>query len=521
MFFGIIFDSYTANKSKQKPMKTTLLLLLFLGTTITCHSQWIQTGTALFGDAASDEFGEKVAMNASGDIIAVGARFNDIAGFEYGQVKVFQLLNNSWEQLGNDLLGETTGNFGEKFGWDLDLNATGTRIVVGAPFYVNGPSIPGATRVFEFTGTDWLQMGQTIEGQNNQDFGGWSVSINNDGTRIITGSVNNSNNGTGSGQARVYDYDGANWIQAGNNIEGETEYLAAGAEVAINGLGSRVAVGLAENNNPSQGQGNGIVRIFELQGATWEQLAEDIVGDAEGEDFGTSIALNTTGSRIALGARLHNGSNPFSGEVKVFELDGSNWTQLGTDLLGEDFEALGISVDLNAEGTLLVAGGRANNPIDLQKGIVRIFRFINGNWQQVDSPIYGDSNEDQAGQGVAINANGNSVVIGAPFADENGESSGQAKVFQNDNVLSVSETNVNFTNIKLYPNPNNGAFSISFSENQPSVLLELTDVSGRKIGTSKFLNTKEVSVAYTLQTGVYLATITAANLSEMVRILIE
>lgn len=501
-------------------MRTSVLLFLFLSTTLTCTSQWTQIGTTLFGDAASDEFGKRVAINQSGNIIAVGARLNDLAGFEYGQVQVFQLQNNTWQQVGNDLLGETTGNIGEKFGWDLDVNAAGTRVIVGSPFYVTGPSIPGATRVFEFNGTSWVQLGDTIEGENSQDLSGWSVSINNDGTRIIIGSVANGDNGAGSGQARVYEYNGVIWVQLGNDIEGETAYLRAGADVAMNGLGDRVAVGFAENNNPSQGAGKGILRIFELQGGTWLQVGEDLVGGAEGEDFGNEISLNNLGNRVAIGARLHNGDTPFSGQVKVFELNNTTWTQLGTDMLGEDFEALGVSVDLNAEGTVLVAGGRANNPIDLQKGIVRIFRYINGDWEQVDNSIYGDSNEDQAGQGVAINAAGNNVILGAPFADENGDSSGQAGVFKNDAVLSVARTGGISSQIVVFPNTNNGIFTVFFSENQPRVTINIVDLLGRQVVAIDYFNTNTIEINENLKAGVYLIEILANGVSETVRIVV-
>ncbi|WP_432412300.1 T9SS type A sorting domain-containing protein [Rasiella sp. SM2506] len=502
-------------------MRNTLLILLFVSITITCNSQWAQIGTTFLGDATSDEFGKTVAMNETGNIIAVGARLNDFAGFENGQVKVYQLQNNTWQQLGSDLLGETTGSFGEKFGWDIDLSATGTRLVVGAPFYVNGLIIPGATRVFEFNGTAWVQLGSTIEGENSQDLSGWSVSINNDGTRIIIGSSGNSDNGTGSGQARVYEYDGANWTQLGNDIEGETEYFAGGSDVAINGIGNMIAVGFAKNNSPSLGSGNGIVRMFELQGATWQQVGEDIVGEAELDGFGEAINLNTSGTRIAIGARLHNGIKPFSGQVKVFELNGANWTQLGTEILGEDFEALGVSVDLNSEGTILVAGGRANNPTDLQKGIVRIFRYINGNWEQVDNSIYGENNEDQAGMGVAMNSLGNLVVIGAPFSDANGDSSGQAKVFKNENILSVSGPSEAFSQFVVFPNPNKGIFNISFTEIQQRVTVNIVDLLGRQVVNIDYFKTNTIKVNGNLKTGVYLVEILANSVSETVRILIE
>lgn len=502
-------------------MKKALFFLLFLSITTSCISQWSQVGNNLIGDASLDEFGETVAMNFTGDIIAVGARFNDLAGSDYGQVKVFQLQNSSWIQLGEDLLGETSGNIGEKFGWDLDINASGTRVVVGSPLYISGPIIPGAARVFEFNGTNWSQIGGTIEGESTEDFFGGSVSINSDGTRIIVGSPSNSENGTGSGQARIFEFNGSNWVQVGNAIEGETEYYAGGSDVSINGLGNRVAVGFAKNNSTNQGLGNGIVRLYELQGTIWQQIGEDIVGDAELDGFGEAISLNTSGNRIAIGARLHNESEPYSGQVKVFEIAGNNWAQLGTDILGDESEALGISLDLNSEGTILVIGGRANNSTDIRKGIVRVFKLVNDTWIQYDDAIYGESNEDEAGRGVAINGEGNYVVIGAPFADPNGESSGQARVYQNDSILSVLEFNRLFSKVKLYPNPNNGIFDISFIENQPHVIVKIVDLLGRQVATIDYFNTHKIEVNENLKAGVYLVEITAQGVSETVRIVVE
>ena len=501
-------------------MKNSLLLFLFILLFGSINAQWTQVGNSLYGDNDLDEFGEAVSNNAAGDIIAIGARLNDTAGDQYGQVKVFQLQSNDWQQLGNDLLGQAFPAAGEKFGWDLDLNDSGTRLVVGSPVFINGSTIPGVTRVFEFDGADWVQLGNDIEGENDQDLSGWSVAINSDGSRIITGSVGNSDNGVGSGQARIYEYDGSDWVKLGNDIEGESAYLTGGSGVAIDGAGEIVAVGFAENNDPSSGPGKGIVRIYELVGATWDQLGDDFLGDFEGDDFGTQISINQSGNRIALGARLHSGTQSFSGQTRVFEFQNNAWGQVGSAVEGNENEALGTSVSLNDQGNVLVAGGRANNPVDLQRGIVRVFRFSNGAWQQFGDSIYGEANEDKAGRGVASNAEGNIVVIGAPFNDTNGVDSGQARVFQNDPILSISES---FTNnyLVLSPNPNSGRFSLDFSEEIDVSSITIINVLGKIVFSETNIPRGSFAIDQNFTSGVYFVNVISISSETTIKMIVE
>ena len=154
-------------------MEKYTLTLFFSLLSFFSFAQWTQIGSSLNGDSPGDTFGDSVSINATGDIIAIGAPLNDQNGEDYGQIKVFQFLNNSWQQIGNDLLGQTFPTTGEKFGWDLDLNDSGTRLVVGSPFFINnGTTAPGVTRVFEYNGTDWIQLGNNIEGENSLDLSG-------------------------------------------------------------------------------------------------------------------------------------------------------------------------------------------------------------------------------------------------------------------------------------------------------------------------------------------------------------
>ena len=61
-------------------------------------------------------------------------------------------------------------------------------------------------RVFEYNGLDWAQLGEDIDGEDASDQSGASVALSADGTRLAVGAyVNGGVNGDFSGHARVYD----------------------------------------------------------------------------------------------------------------------------------------------------------------------------------------------------------------------------------------------------------------------------------------------------------------------------
>ena len=66
-----------------------------------------------------------------------------------------------------------------------------------------------------------------------------------------------------------------------------------------------MAIGAAQNNGTGPNAGH--VRVFNWSGNSWDQLGSDIDGEASGDLFGSSVAINSSGNRIAVGAA--NASN--------------------------------------------------------------------------------------------------------------------------------------------------------------------------------------------------------------------
>ena len=193
-----------------------------------------------------------------------------------------------------------------------------------------------------------------------------SVTINGDGSIIAIGDETDN-------IVKVYSYDENNisWNQIGNNIDGEDTDDGLGSSVALNSNGSIVAIG--GQCNDGNGENSGHVRVYRYDenNNVWNQIGNDIDGEAAGDKSGV-VAINMDGSIVSIGAPLNNNN---SGHVRVYRYDENNtvWNQIGYDIDGEAAgDESGSSVSLSSNG-LIVAIGSLNN--DNNSGHVRVFEY--------------------------------------------------------------------------------------------------------------------------------------------------
>ena len=102
-------------------------------------------------------------------------------------------------QLGQDIDGEAAYDLS---GNALATNGTGNRVVVGAYGNDGNGSSAGHVRVYEWNGSNWVQLGQDVDGELQADFFGWDVDMNTSGDRIVVGATRNDGNGSSSGHAQ-------------------------------------------------------------------------------------------------------------------------------------------------------------------------------------------------------------------------------------------------------------------------------------------------------------------------------
>ena len=341
-------------------------------------------------------------------------------------VCISHLAFGQWAKVGNDIDGQRNS---EQAGRSVSMSADGRRVAVGGAFndIVNEP---GYVRIYEISGTDWSQLGLEIGGEADFDRFGYSVSLSADGSRVAVGAPYNDGTGANAGRVRIYEYDGNDWVQLGSDIDGEAAGDRSGWSVSLSADGSRVAIGAPYNDG--NGADSGHVRVYELGGAIWQQVGSDLDGEAAGDRAGTSVSLDGNGDRVAIGAPYNDGNGANAGHVRVYELGGGAiWGLLDSDIDGENpGDQAGTSVSLNANGTRVAIGAPYNDGNGINSGHVRVYQLILGMWDQVGSDIDGEAANDWSGFSVSLNAFGNRVAIGAPYNDEHGNNSGHVRVYQ-------------------------------------------------------------------------------------------
>ena len=341
-------------------------------------SEWNQRGTNIDGEAIGDESGIAVASSTDGTIVAIGAHKNQATGTDAGHVRVYQYSSCSWTQLGSDINGAAAHDF---FGSSVSLSGDGTWLAVGAPYYDAGPlNDAGHVRVFRYVAGSWVQQGSDIDGEAASDASGSSVAISTDGTTVAIGAPGAPGGGIARGSSRVYQW---------NSSTTDWDKIGAGA-------------------------------------------AGDIDGQNNFDSSGAAVALDATGTTIAIGAR-RNGSS--AGQVRVYSTDGTTWTQVGGDIDGVAGDELGTSVSLNQAGTRLVAGGVGANS---DTGVARVLDLSGSTWSQVGSDFDGDVVADELGTAVAISGDGTSIVLGAPLSDTTAVDAGQVQIFAYEAIITAS-----------------------------------------------------------------------------------
>jgi hypothetical protein len=317
-------------------------------------------------------------------------------------------------QLGTDIDGEAANDFS---GISVSLSSGGSRVAIGAP-NANGND-SGHVRVYEYSGTAWTQLGGDIDGEAANDFSGISVSLSSGGSRVAIGATGNDSNGTDSGHVRVYEYSGNVWAKVGGDIDGEAANDASGISVSLSSDGTRVAIGATGNG--SNGNYSGHVRVYDWNGSAWTKLGLDIDGEAAGDASGQSVSLSSDGTRVAIGAPGNGSNGNYSGHVRVYEYSGNAWTQVGGDIDGEAAEdQSGFSVALSNDGKRVAIGAYLNDDNGNNSGQVRIYEYNGTAWTQLGGDIHGEAAGDQSGFSVSLSSDGTRVAIGAPINGSNG-----------------------------------------------------------------------------------------------------
>jgi hypothetical protein len=442
---------------------------------------WTQIGSRIYG-TTSDFLGYKaLAISNDGTIIAIGAAGS---GAGTGRVEVYQYSSGDWALLGEKIQGINTD---DAFGSSVALSANGTVLSVGANHHDGNGVGSGQVRLFTYSGGKWLQIGEGIDGEIDNEFFGKTIALSSDGTIVFIGGLYNQKNGIGFGAARSYKiaeykthpknipykpstgssfydesmdivkvYDGGAW----KSTLTKTTEIDLSTEDTVNSLfyhplGATITNSIPLNSNFGQTiatSDNGLVmavgspgysRVFDYNGGSWVQRGTDFTGDS----LGTTIALSGDGTVMAVGDSTANTND---GYIQIYKYFSSTWSQMGSDISGtvSGAEKLGSSIALSYDGSVVMVGlaNSDNSGGTLNTGIAQVYyyREYDTTWIKKGSDIEGVATGDNFGQNVSVSNDGTIVAVSAPNNDTtNGTNSGYVQIYKYGNGWIQMGSNIN------------------------------------------------------------------------------
>jgi hypothetical protein len=283
---------------------------------------WTQIGQDIIGEENGDKIGYSVSISGDGKTVAVGAYFNEV---DSGHVRMYHLVEDgtSWQKIGQDIDGESAGDW---LGRSVSLSTDGSTVAIGAPWNDNNGLGSGQVTVYRIDRerSSWERLGQSIYGDNASDTFGWSVNLSPDGNTLAIGSpyggagyvrVFSLTNGEDINDADA-------WMQIGQVIVGDADGDAFGASVSLSDDGKTLAVGAsyAEGRNIENSGRVSVYRMDESE-PNWIQIGDDIDGEAAWDLSGTSVSLSADGNKVVIGTPFNDINGYNSGHVRVYALE--------------------------------------------------------------------------------------------------------------------------------------------------------------------------------------------------------
>lgn len=422
-------------------------------------------GTAYFHKIANftavndreEEFGTSVDISGDGTVVAISAieEISTPADLFHYLVQVWKEgANGSWEKVGSDIKGSNDVEWREDARAHVSISKDGKRLAIAN---VHSPdrgdttvSERGVVEIFEHdltsTSTDWARIavpyaesagdgGPKLGLKVSFDATGSTLAIgeryyddtsSNDVGRILVKTIASTSNGEAAVSAK------------GSDIKGTTSGDHIGSSVMISGDGICLIFGSTGDDGADDSalqMGSASIYCFHSDSNSWGSARAVLHGDAAGDEFGSSVAINNDATYIAVGAIKYDdasaGTN--AGLVRVYKWNGSSYGQFGgAPIIGEQGEltnsyyvgdyfgySLDIS-DLTDDDKIRVVIGAPNNGGTYYHGHARLYEAdttsTDPQWALVASDIDGRDNMS-LGKSLAMSKTGERIVLGGPTYD--------------------------------------------------------------------------------------------------------
>lgn len=270
---------------------------------------------------------------------------------------------NAQVQIGNDIYG---GGFNGKTA--IATNGDGTRVAIGQRFHSNaaGENV-GIVRVYDWNGTDWVQLGADIVGEDEDSLFGTVLDLSADGVFLTVGQPDSDDYRVDAGEVRLYVWTGTIWNTS-----------------AFSGFS-------LNNFQPGSHMGHDVARADDV---------DRIIVGMPGKEANPNITTDTR----------HGG-------IRVYEFDPSVGYQL---LIGQNFDTptgtvafreVGWSVDISNDGEVFAFGSRSAGKVSVMTFVPNPGTPYDGAYVSIGSDIVRPGGDITWGREIALSGDGQRIVI--------------------------------------------------------------------------------------------------------------
>jgi hypothetical protein len=362
------------------------------------------------------QLGTSIAMSLDGSRMVVGAigTGSNLTGSAY----VFRRDAEGWVM--EQRLDGSEVHLGSQFGLSVAMNADGSLILIGAPLdQMFNLTNAGLAYAFARTDTTWteeqiLMASDAMSG----DYFGDSVAMSADGTRAIVGARWADTAGSNAGSAYVF-VRGAQWEEEQRLLAPDRESDDIfGTSVSIDTDGTRVIVGALLANTGPNGTDAGAAYVFLRNGVSWSFEQKLTAADGGTSDWlGRADSLDGTATRALVSG---DGTDVDSGPAYVFVRDGTSWTE-EAKLIASDRQhgdRGGFSVSLDPAGERALFGAHLHDALGSDSGTAYLFVRSGTTWSQEQKLLASNGGPmDEFGKAVAISGDGMTAAVGVPVGD--------------------------------------------------------------------------------------------------------
>jgi len=376
--------------------------------------------------SSADTFGISVSMSSDGNLALVGATGEDTTAGGSGAAYIFTRSSSTWTE--QTMLKASDAQANDKFGHSSFLSSDGNTAIIGAYAEDTGAANSGAAYIFTRSGSTWTEQAK-IQASDKQDgdYFGWSVALSENGNTAIIGAKFEDTGGTSTGAVYIFTRSGSTWTeQAKIQASDKQAHDYFGESVALSSDGNTAFVG-APDKYTIQGR----AYIFTRSGSTWTQeasiRASNYAAPAAYPRFGWSISASGDGNTAIIGAKFEDTGGSNAGAAYIFTRDGTTWTEQA--MIQASDKALswhfGYSVSMSNDGNTVVVGAEyADTGGTAQTGAVYFFTRDGTTWTEQSKISASDGESDDQFSKVALSGNGGTAIVGAVGEDTGGSNAG-------------------------------------------------------------------------------------------------